>query len=183
MPVPAYSSEDRESHAHSPRRHAGLGSGSSFAMPFSQLVMTVDPATEAESQPFQSLDAEAGFPFAGHMRQLTDANSPMDWVNNAGQSGRDLSQSSSQGGRTGQRKARMSNTDVSMPDYPGKVEQSLGKPMLPSQPRDNVFDGHSKAHTTTPAAGMDMANPEYDGKTLLCAVVCHPESALMRHAT
>lgn len=167
MPVPAYSSEDHESHAHSPRRHPGLGSGSSFAMPFSQLAMAADHTTDLESQPLQGVNVKTEFPVGRHMRQLTDANTPMDWVNNIGQPGRDLSQSSSQCGKSGQRKARMSSTDVSMPDYTGKAEQAFGKPMLPHPSGENTSEGHSKVLTNTPAAGMDISNPDYDGKTLL----------------
>lgn len=166
MAVPTYTSDANESHAHSPRQHRGLlSSCSSFMMPFSQISGMVDSPMDIDKPVSQDSGTRMEFPFTTQHRQVMGSHASMGWLADVGQSSRgETSQSGFQGRQTSLRKARMSSTDTSMPDYPRRSEQVFEPSALSAQSEEDSYLGHSKVPANTPDAANTI-NLGIDGQS------------------
>lgn len=163
MPVPAYASEEPESHAHSPRRRSGFP-------PYMQGVMTTNsPSTHTKQLMQPSFN---NFGYSGIDEQFGNANSTsyLDWLSKEVEM-EDVSRLSFKNAT--ERQTRKSNTDTSMPDYPpqasgqasARPDQQFSMATFQAQPEDDSFLGHTKVPTNTPTARGSVAYSS-DGKDM-----------------
>lgn len=157
--LPTYSAIDLETHAHSPRRRLeAISNPSAFALPNSQL----STVTERQGIP-QETYGRADQAFVPRSRQDRSTHEYMDWTADSDQLvGLPMG---FQADNNALRKARLSKTDESMPDYVAKPEEELGNQEALVQSEDEGCLGHPKAPFNTPADGSNQG--EHDGAKFL----------------
>lgn len=153
MPVPTYASTDINTHAHSPRRHTESEFNPSlFAMPTSRLSIV----SESQELSAQGVCDRADYSFAPQSRQLHSIDETTDWMTDVDQSGR--MQQNFQTTKQAARKARLSSTDESMPDYPARLEEEFMKPPAPRQSEEESLFQNPKTSFNTLVNGMNVSN-------------------------
>lgn len=161
LPAQTYTSSVTESHAHSPRRQLEpLFTPPALTMTRSKFPVignSQETSSRGENRATDQL-------FARQSRQHRSTDGSMDWIAEPASSG--TPQSSFQTAMQALRKARMSNTDESMPDYVTRFEE-LEKPTAPDQSDDDCCFKHPKAPSNTPADATDPSIPNsVDGAAL-----------------
>lgn len=120
MPVPAYTSNDTESHAHSPRRRPDKdmviisgrtrSDGHDLNLPRSSM--------KQENRDYESEDSDSSIVMSDVVHDPFNANTCFDWFNQPALGFDGTYRSDFEEPSKGQaRKLRMTNTDISMPDY------------------------------------------------------------------
>ncbi|KJZ80068.1 hypothetical protein HIM_00782 [Hirsutella minnesotensis 3608] len=178
MPVPAYQSEDVDSHAHSPRRRvkATQGTSSILPVPSAQVLMnkarmnfgprrSTHPACSAISH----AKGASSDPFA-------EANSYLGWLSGIGMNGVEASRSA-----VYPRFSRRTSTDISMPDYT-PLECGDQQPALPPdctmglaglRQDDDEGYGHPRVPTNTPTASGQSS---HDSEGVSMPILSHSSS-------
>jgi hypothetical protein len=162
MPVPTYTSEDAQSHAHSPRRHQMLPKAvSSYKMPMGQSTManSSDNVFARQCDPFNGpATGPPGLSSPQCPDVLGDSNAYFQWLRSLDMPMTDAPQqcvaTSSKARRSGK-----TSTDISMPDYASIREKHMSiseeAPFTGSnfQPEEDVNARYLKAPSNTPTAG------------------------------
>lgn len=179
MPVPAYPSEDVESHAHSPRRRPkGVAADSSgYSGPIIQGIMATASSGNGSKHSIQTgvnpSQLNYNIPPGYEADPFGCSNTYTDWIGNTGVHMNDVHMTG-QSSNMDLRKTRKMSTDVSMPDYSSSSQsghmqfsgdETLCLPAFTAE-EDHYF-GSLKVPTNTPTAnpqricepGMEFALP------------------------
>ncbi|CAM1511990.1 Fc.00g095030.m01.CDS01 [Cosmosporella sp. VM-42] len=159
MPVPAYPSDDVESHAHSPRRRtSGIqDSSAGYPGPAIQGIMSNTSTGSGTKRPKQTSQPNmGGASVYSNPDPFGDSNAYFDWLDNMG-TGVDDIDMTGQASTSALRKARKTDTDISMPDYVSSTQNGQmafpldGQfPLTNFQPEEESYIGHMKVPTNTP---------------------------------
>lgn len=154
MAAQTYTSPITESHAHSPRRQLEpLFTPPALTTTRSKFPMIGNSRETSSRGENRATDRM----FARESRQHRSTDGSMDWIAEPASSS--TPQSSFQTAIQALRKARMSNTDESMPDYVSRFEEPE-KPTAPDQSDEDCCFKHPKAPSNTPADTSDPSNPD-----------------------